>query len=500
MTFQLVIDSIINLAHFDLILMLFIGVIAGLVFGALPGLSSITGMAIVLPFTFGMNPLAAMLIYAGIISVAPLGGSIPAILLNTPGTAPNAASCFDGFPMTQKGEGSRAIAVSSMSCLVGTIFGVVVLIILLNFIIPIILSFRAPEMFWLIFFGLMVISIVVKGSVLKGLSTAGIGILFSFVGINETYAEEMFTFNIKYLWDGIPLVPFYIGLFALSELIIYTAKGGTIVLEKNIKREKTNWDQIKQGILDVIKRPFLVFQSSVIGTGIGLLPGVGGTVSAFISYAMAKKSSKFPETFGKGNVEGLIATEVANDAKEGGSLLPTVAFGIPGSADMAIVLGAFVLHGLEPGPLLVRDHIDVVLTLALGLSFSQVIGSFLVFLTANYITRLVSIDTRILAPYVIILCLGGAFTVRGSYLDVILAIMAGFLGYFMKIYKFPVVPMAIGYILGDMAQKTFHQSLMMSFGKYDIFFSSKICFVIIFLIIVLLTSTYFKTIFFKRSK
>ena len=167
MTFQLIFETILNLAHFDLLLMLIIGVVAGLCFGALPGLSSITGMAIVLPFTFGMDPLAAMLIYAGIISVSPLGGSIPAILLNTPGTAPNAASCFDGFPMTQNGEGSRAIAVSSMSCMIGTIFGVVVLIVLLKFVIPIILAFRAPEMFWLIIFGLMVISIVVKGSVLK---------------------------------------------------------------------------------------------------------------------------------------------------------------------------------------------------------------------------------------------------------------------------------------------------------------------------------------------
>ena len=256
--------------------------------------------------------------------------------------------------------------------------------------------------------------------------------------------------------------------------------------------------RLNRGILDVLKRPLLVFQSAAIGTGIGLLPGVGGAVSAFISYAMAKKISKSPETFGKGNVEGLIAAEVANDAKEGGSLLPTVAFGIPGSADMAIVLGAFVLHGLEPGPLLVRDHIDVVLTLALGFTFSQIIGSLIVFITANQISRLVAIDTRILAPYVIILCLGGAYAVRGSYYDVILSVVAGFLGYFMKYYKFPVVPMAIGYILGNMAQKTFHQSLMMSFGKYSIFFSSKICFIVIGLIIILITSTFFKDIFLKR--
>jgi putative tricarboxylic transport membrane protein len=295
-------------------------------------------------------------------------------------------------------------------------------------------------------------------------------------------------------------VPFYIGLFALSELIIYTAKGGSIVLNDKRKSSKTDWHQVKQGIQDVLKRPFLVFQSAAIGTGIGLLPGVGGTVSAFISYAMAKRKSNFPEKFGKGSVEGLIAAEVANDAKEGGSLLPTVAFGIPGSADMAIVLGAFVLHGLEPGPLLVRDHLDVVLTLALGFTFSQIIGSFIVFISANYISRLVAINTRILAPYIIILCLGGSYVVRESYFDVILAAAAGLLGYFLKYYKFPVVPLAIGYILGDMAQKTFHQSLMMNFGSYDVFFSSKICYIIIVLILILLSTTIFKDILFKRRK
>jgi len=491
MVWEFLLDSFVNIGKPEMLLMLPLGTFIGLVFGALPGLSSVTGMALVLPFTYGMNPMAAMLIYAGIISVAPLGGSLPAILLNTPGTAANAATCFDGFPLSQKGQPTRAIAISSTSCLLGTTFGVIVLIALLHIIIPLILAFRAPEIFWVIIFGLSVISIVVKGGVLKGLSAGGLGILFSLVGFNDLFSIPLFAGDSTYLWDGIPLIPFYIGLFALSELIAYTARGGTISFLKDIHSGGDKWRQIKIGTYDVLKRPLLLLRSCVIGTTVGIVPGVGGSVAAFISYAYAKRFSKTPESFGNGNVEGIIAAEVANDAKEGGSLLPTVAFGVPGSADMAVLLGALVLHGLEPGPLLIRDHLDVVLTLSLGLTFSQVIGSVLVIFISNQLARLVTIRTRLLAPIIVILCLGGAFSIRLNVYDIFLAVASGFFGYLLKRYGFPIIPIAIGYILGNLAQKSFHQALMMSYGNYRVFFSSPICIILIILISILYLSPIF---------
>jgi putative tricarboxylic transport membrane protein len=219
---------------------------------------------------------------------------------------------------------------------------------------------------------------------------------------------------------------------------------------------------------------------------------VGGAVSAFISYAAAKRISKNPETFGEGNIEGVIAAEVANDAKEGGSLLPTVAFGIPGSPDMAVVLGAFVLHGLQPGPLLIHDHLDIVMTLAIGFSFSQIIASVTVFFAATYIARLAIINTRYLSPVIIILCLVGSYAVRVNIWDVFLSVGAGIFGFFWKRYGFPVIPIAIGYILGNLAEKSFHQALMMSYGSFNVFFSSPICIVLSFLSILLIISPYIK--------
>lgn len=491
MVINAILSAFFNLFTPDMLVMLFLGTFLGLAFGALPGLSAVTGMALVLPFTFGMDSFQAMLIYAGIISVSPLGGSLPAILLNTPGTPQNAVTCFEGFPLTRKGESVRAISISSTCCLLGTVFGVLILFILLPLVLKIIMAFRAPEIFWLTIISLVVISVAVREDILKGLAAGGIGILISLIGWNDIFAGTRFTGGSVYLWDGIPLIPFSIGLLALTELIDYTSRGGTIA-PRIADSTKKRFEQILQGIWDVLKRPYLVARSAAIGTGMGIVPGVGGAVASFVAYAMAKRTSKNPESFGKGNVEGLIAAEVSNDSKEGGSLLPTVAFGIPGSPDMAVVLGAFILHGLEPGPLLLRDHLDVVVTLALGLTFCQIIGSVIVVFVAGYIARLVTIQSRFLAPAILIFCLGGAYSIRQNIWDVFMAVASGIFGYFLKRFGFPVIPLLIGYILGNMTEKAFHQSLMMSYGSYKVFFSSPISIILIVFIVFLILSPYFR--------
>jgi putative tricarboxylic transport membrane protein len=459
----------------DMLLTLFVGSIVGLTFGLLPGLSAITGMALVLPFTFGMDPLAAMLIYAGIISVSPLGGSLPAILLNTPGTPQNLVSCFDGYPMAKRGEGSRAIAVTSMSCLVGTIIGVVILLALLPFVKMILLKFRAPEIFWVIIFGLIALSGISRQGSLKGLASGGFGLLIASVGWNDVFAGTRFTGGSLYLWDGIPLIPFFVGLLAVSELMAMSARGGQIASNVSIDIEvKGKARQTWEGILDVILRPGLVARSSLIGTFVGIVPGAGGAVASLMSYAAAKRISRTGNTYGTGNVEGLIASEVSNDAKEGGALLPTVAFGIPGSPEMAIVLGAFVMHGLQPGPLLLNEHMDVVVMLVLGVMASQVVASALVLLGATYIAHLTQIRVKLLIPVILTLCFAGTFSIRENPWDIIATLGAGFLGLYMKRFGYPLMPLAIAFVLGELLERTFHQSLMMNFGNYSVFVSSPI--------------------------
>ncbi len=475
-----------RLAEPAAILMLLLGTTLGVVFGALPGLGTITALAVVLPFTFGMDPMLAMFLYAGIISSGTFGGSIPAILLNTPGTPPNAATCLDGYPMTQRGEGARALAVSATACFVGSVGGAVVLFALLPVVKPVVFAFGPPEFFWLVVFGLVTIAFAARGNMVKGLVGGGLGILISMVGFSEMYGVFRFTMGSDYLWDGIPLVPFVVGVFAVSELISYTARGGTTV-RVGSDSVAIDWKrQTIQGVKDTLSRPIELLRATAIGAGIGVIPGVGAGVASFLSYVVAIQASKHPESFGKGNLEGILASEVANDAKDGGALLPTVAFGIPGSPDMAILLGAFILHGLQPGPLLLRDHMDIVYALLYGIVLSQVATSALGLITVPWLARLSVLPSRWIAPFVLVLVFTGTFMLRSNIFDVGLAVLAGIFGYVMRRFGFPLITIVIGFILGPLAERAFLQSLMISDGSYLIFFTHPITVILMLLTLVAL--------------
>ncbi len=463
-----------RLADPQALAMLLTGVFIGTTFGALPGLGSIVALSVVLPFTFGMDPLAAMYLYAGIMSSVTFGGSVPAILLNTPGTPPNAATCFDGYPMAKRGEGARAISISATSCLVGSIGGALVTIALLPVIKPIVFAFGPPEFFGLVIFGLVMIAFASRANMVKGLIGGGVGLMLSLVGYSEIYDTYRYTMGSDYLWDGIPLVPFVVGLFAVSEMITYTARGGSTV-SHDASETRIDWHgQIITGIRDVLSRPRQWMRSAAIGAGIGIIPGLGGSVAAFMSYFVGMHRAEHPETFGKGNVEGILCAETANDAKEGGALLPTVAFGLPGSPDMAILLGAFVLHGLEPGPDLLRNHMDLIYALLFGIVISQVITSALGLAVAPWLARLSLLPNRWIAPFVLVLVFVGTFMVRTNILDVAMAIAAGIFGYLMRRYGFPLITIAIGYILGPLAEKSWIQSMQISDDSLMIFVTEPI--------------------------
>ena len=469
-----------RLAEPGAILMLMLGVVIGTTFGALPGLGSIVALSVVLPFTYGMDPMLAMFLYAGIMSSVTFGGSVPAILLNTPGTPPNAATCFDGYPMAQRGEGARAVAVSATSCLVGSVGGAVVTLALLPLIKPIVFAFGPPEFFWLVAFGLVMIAFAARANMVKGLVGGGIGIMLSMVGYSDMYDTFRYTMGSNYLWDGIPLVPFVVGLFAVSELISYSARGGATV-SSGLATE-INWHgQVMVGIRDVLSRPWQWMRAAAIGAGIGIIPGLGGGVAAFMSYFVGMQRTKEPELYGKGSVEGIIASETANDAKEGGALLPTVAFGLPGSPDMAILLGAFILHGFDPGPLLLRDHMDLIYALLFGIVVSQIATSGLGLVATPWLARLSVLPSRWIAPFVLVLVFVGTYMVRTNIFDVAMAIGAGIFGYLMRRYGFPLITIVIGYILGPMAEKAYLQSMQISDDSLMIFVTEPIALVLMIL-------------------
>jgi putative tricarboxylic transport membrane protein len=466
-----------RLAEPGALAMLLLGVAIGTTFGALPGLGSIVALSIALPFTYGMDPMRAMYLFAGIMSSVTFGGSVPAILLNTPGTPPNAATCFDGYPMAQKGEGARAVAVSATACFVGSVGGAVVTLALLPVIKPIVFAFGPPEFFWLVVFGLVMIAFASRANMVKGLVGGGVGVILSLVGYSDIYDTFRFTMGSDYLWDGIPLVPFVVGLFAVSELISYSARGGaTVAMDK---AADINWrGQVLVGVRDVLSRPMQWIRASAIGAGVGIIPGLGGGVAAFMSYFVGMRHTKEPDLYGKGSVEGIIASETANDAKEGGALLPTVAFGLPGSPDMAILLGAFLLHGLQPGPLMLRDHMDLIYALLFGIVVSQIATSGLGLVMTPLLARLSVLPSRWIAPFVLVLVFAGTYMVRTNIFDVFMAVAAGIFGYLLRRYGFPLITIVIGYILGPLAERSYLQSMQISDDSLMIFVTEPIALIL----------------------
>ena len=466
-----------RLAEPGALAMLLLGVVVGTIFGALPGLGSIVALSLALPFTFGMDPMLAMFLFAGIMSSVTFGGSVPAILLNTPGTPPNAATCFDGYPLARKGEGARAVAVSATSCFVGSVGGAVVTLALLPVVKPIVFAFGPPEFFWLVIFGLVMIAFASRANMVKGLVAGGIGVILSLVGYSDIYDTFRFTMGSNYLWDGIPLVPFVVGLFAVSELISYSAVGGATVTTGKVA--DINWrGQVLVGVRDVLSRPTQWMRASAIGAGVGIIPGLGGGVASFMSYFVGMQRTKEPELYGKGSVEGIIASETANDAKEGGALLPTVAFGLPGSPDMAILLGAFILHGLQPGPLMLRDHMDLIYALLFGIVVSQIATSGLGLLATPLLARLSVLPSRWIAPFVLVLVFVGTYMVRTNIFDVFMAVAAGIFGYLLRRYGFPLITIVIGYILGPLAERSYLQSMQISDGSLMIFVTEPIALIL----------------------
>jgi len=449
------------------VLFLALGVLVGLVFGVMPGLGGTTAIALLMPLTFTLEPGQAMLLMGGIMGAVSAGGSVSAILINTPGTAPNAATCFDGYPLTQQGKAGLAIGAAAGASTIGGFIGVLTLLAVMPVMKGLVLLFGPPEYFMLAAMGLAAIAVSTGGRFLRGLIAGAIGLILAFVGYDAVNGGVRFTFGSNYLWDGIQLVPALTGLFAISEMLALSVSGGTIAKAGTHARIADVW----QGVRLAARHWKTTLQGSAIGTFIGAVPGLGGTVAAFLAYSAAMQISKSPQTFGKGNIEGVIGPEASNNSKDGGALIPTLSFGIPGSAEMAVFLGVLVLHGLQPGPMLLLEHEGVIFSLILALLASTLLSNLVVLAVARPLAVITRVDVHLLVPVVIAVALVGVYALRETVGDVILAGLFGALGYLMIRFRYPRVTLVIALILGELAERSFHQSLNMSSGDWTIFFT-----------------------------
>lgn len=436
-------------------LYLVIGMLLGALFGLLPGLGGAQVIALLTPLTFGMDPRIGITFIISAMGAVGFGGSVPAILINTPGTGQDAATILDGFPLARKGKAGMALGAGAMASCVGGLIGALVLLILIPVGKQVVTAFSYPEIFMMAIMGISIIVAVSQGSMWKGFIAGGLGLMLSSFGFDPVTGALRYTFGIEYLWDGIKIVPAVIGLFAIPEAVDLFLRGGSISEEPITASRK----DVIEGIKAVFRHWWLFIRCSVIGTLIGIIPGVGGAVACWVAYGHAVQTEKKDPRFGSGDIRGVIAPEAATNAKDGGALVPTVVFGIPGSVETAVILGTLTLQGVVPGPKLMLERADVVYVMVLALAASNVLVSFLGLLFANQLARLSAVPTRILAPIVFSLCLLGAYTTEGKFGDVVLSLVIGVMAYAMRTYGFSRVPVIIALVLGAVAQETFHQTL-----------------------------------------
>ncbi len=434
------------------------GTLLAVLFALMPGLGGVTLMALALPFTLGWEPLPVMLLFGAFLGGATFMGSVSAILLNIPGTGANAATLLDGYPMAQQGRARTAIACSASASALGSTFGVAVLILLIPVMRELVLAFGPPEFFMLAVWGLTTLAALTQGTLMKGLATAGIGLMLAFVGLDPRTAEARYTFGTLYLEDGLSLVPMLLGIFALAQVIDLLASGRRTISGRSRVEELTG--SAREGVLAVFRHFGLFVRSSVIGTVIGIIPGVGAAVASFVAYRHAVETGgETRDRFGHGDIRGVLAPEAANDAKDGGSLVPTLAFGIPGGAGTAVFLAVLSVHGLAPGRTMLTDGLPLVFALIWSLFLSNWLTSALGLAAITPLTRLTTIPVRVLAPVVLVAVVVGAYLYRGSVEDVVVTVVAGLFGYALKRYGWPAIPLVIGLVLGRLFETNLHLTL-----------------------------------------
>ncbi|MBF0748875.1 tripartite tricarboxylate transporter permease [Mammaliicoccus lentus] len=456
------------------LLLIVAGLVIGVFLGALPGIGSSMAIVLALPFTYFLDVVPAIALLVTIYVGSTYGGSITAILFNTPGTPESVATTFDGYPLAQKGQAGKALGLAISSSAFGGIFAVLVMLFLSPWLSQFALKMHSSEYFALAFLGMAVISSIGSKNTIKAIISGLMGIFISTIGVDPITATDRFTFNSIELMNGISYIPIMIGAFALSE--VFTQIVG------NQDGDNGASSKIKVGaykLREFLSYKWVALKSSIIGTVIGILPGTGGSIASFVSYGVAMRTSKNQEEFGKGSEEGLVAPESSNNAAAGGAMIPTLILGIPGSPTTAVILAALILHGLQPGPQLLTDQP----ILLYSVFFAMFIASVLTFVVGRFgiqvFELLLKLPYSIIATFIILLSLLGAFAVDNNIFNVWIMLIFGVVGYLMKIFDFSVPSLILGIVLGPLMEESFRRHLLLNNGNYMSFFHSPITVIIL---------------------
>ena len=482
---QYYIDGLMNFLTFSNILFACIGVVIGTVLGAIPGFSGVTGIVVLLPFTFTMDPVASIVMLTAVFAAGTFGGAITATLIGVPGSPEQAPAVLDGYSLAKQGKANKAISMALYSSVLGGIFGALCLLFLAPLVARIALWFAPPEFFMLGIFGLSVIAGLDENNMIPGIIAGLVGVLISLIGMDSETGILRFTFGSLELFNGLRMQVFILGVFAIARVIQGVAAGK---IEQDTSSVKTIDYKDKVTREEYKSCNKVIAKSSVIGVIIGVIPAVGAAVAAFISYNVQKRSSKDPSEYGKGKVEGIAAPEAASSALTCSSLIPLLTLGIPGSGGAAALLGAFMMHGLAPGPNLFRNHASIMYTIMVGLVLMNIMKFFVVKSMSWSFTSITRIPENAMVTCLFVICVAGAYSTVTSFFDVSVAIVVGIIVYVLTIFKFPAIPLVLGFVLGPMIESNFRRALVMGHGDPLIFVTRPVSVSLIFLTIIMLYS------------
>ncbi|MEA2951426.1 MAG: putative tricarboxylic transport rane protein [Alphaproteobacteria bacterium] len=439
--------------------LMLIGVFLGLIVGITPGIGGRLSIALAIPFVFGMDMVSGAVFLLTMHAVNGTSGQISSIMFGVPGDGDDAATILDGYPMAKKGEAGRALGASITASGVGGIIGAIVFAIMIPILEPIVLAFSPAEFFLLAMLGITFIAFISgKGNIFKGLMVGFYGMILATVGMDPQTGTPRFAGDYLFLWDGLSLVTAVLALFAVPEMIALGVKGGSISAI-SVEGARYSYRQLFDGVLEVPRHWWLAVRTSIIGAVIGMIPGLGSSAAAWFCYGHAVQTSKTPERFGKGAVEGVIAPETGSNAREGGSLLPTLFFGIPGSSGMAVLMGAFLILGIQPGPKMITEHLDLVWTLIWALVVGNLIAvTFLLFI-CRWVAMLTFINGAILVPFIVVLVALGSYINEGQWENLVILVALSVIGYGLLRAGWPRAPFVIGLVLGKIAEESLHKAL-----------------------------------------
>lgn len=488
-----IVSGILSALSFEAILANMFGVILGIIFGVIPGLTAVTGIAILIPLTFSMSVTTGMSALLGVYVGAIYAGSVTAILINTPGTAAAAATLLEGPALREKGMAGKALGMTTIASFVGGIISCVALVVISPQLANLAMEFGPPEYFMLALFGLSIVAGLSKGAMLKGITAALVGLLISTIGTDPVTGTIRFTMGTPYLLNGLSFVPALIGLFAVSQVFVKLQDKGCHEPVPEVPKDKLTWKEFRSNWKSILV-------SSVVGTIVGIIPATGSGTASYIAYDQVRRISKNKDTFGKGTLEGIAATETANNAVTGGALIPLLTLGIPGDVVTAVILGGLMIQGLTPGPLLFVDHADTVYGMFTSLVLANIFMLIFGLLAIRLFVKVLRIPQGVLMPFIIVFCILGGYAVNNSGFDVWIVLLFGLLGFLMERMRFPLPPMLLALILAPLLESNFRRTMIMSGQDLSIFVTRPICLLFLVITVAVLGSSAYSEWKARRNK